>query len=237
MGLRVAQADVMLEYFAEAVGQARGPLTLEWCQAVALCASCTQRGEQCKFEEPMLGCSVTLSWRATCIAAEQEWDCEWVAMQLEEGRRGRVSGRGSRVEGGVGVGRPPMKIGPPWGGRREGAPTTRDKGKRRASPLPETGPSKRARGELALAGPSGPTVYFPTSGTLVELSTGGSWSIVKAFLQRWAEELERLLATRGEEVHRVGKERDGLWRELDEARKEQDLVHRDKDIAVGTAME
>ncbi|KAG5730209.1 hypothetical protein E4T56_gene11669 [Termitomyces sp. T112] len=49
------QADVMPEYFAEATGQARGPPTLEWCQAVAPCASCTQWDEQCEFEEPMPG--------------------------------------------------------------------------------------------------------------------------------------------------------------------------------------
>ncbi|KAG5724408.1 hypothetical protein E4T56_gene15981 [Termitomyces sp. T112] len=254
MGLRVVQADVTLEYFAEAAEQARGPLTLEWCQAVALCASCTRRGEQCKFEEPVLGvrwdmsvclpcclrhkkCSVTLSWRAACIAAEQGWDHEWVAVQLEEGQRGRVSGRGSGVEGAVGVGWPPMKIGPPWGGRREGAPATRNKGKWRASSLLEVGPSKRAQGEPAMAGPPGPTVYSPTSGALVEQSAGGSWSITKAILQRQAEELERLLATCREEVRRVGEERDGFWRELDEAWKEWDLARRDKDIAVGTATE
>ncbi|KAG5719363.1 hypothetical protein E4T56_gene13490 [Termitomyces sp. T112] len=236
-GLRVAQADVMLEYFAEAVGRARGPPTLEWCQAVAPCASCTQWGEQCEFEELVPGCSVTLSWRAACIVAEQGWDCKWVAMQLEEGQRGRVSGRGSRVEGGVGAGWPPIKIGPPQGGRRKGAPVMHDKGKWRASPLLEVGPSKQAWGEPALAGPPSPTVYSPTSRTLVEPSAGGLWSIVEAFLRRWVEEYERLLATCREEVYRVEEERDEFWRELDEARKEQDLARRDKDIAVGTATE
>ncbi|KAG5335133.1 hypothetical protein C0989_002328 [Termitomyces sp. Mn162] len=182
-------------------------------------------------------CSVTLSWCAACIAAEQGWDCEWVAMQLEEGRRGRVSGRGSRVEGGVGAGWPPIKIGPPQGRQREGAPAMHNKGKWRVSPLPEAGPSKRAWGEPAMAGPPGPTVYSLTSGALVEQSAGESWSIAEALLQRWAEELERLLATCGEEICRVGEERDGFWRELDEAQKERDLVRRDKDIAVGTTTE
>ncbi|KAG5349950.1 hypothetical protein C0989_001078 [Termitomyces sp. Mn162] len=253
-GSRVTQADVTPEYFAEAVGQARGPLTLKWCQVVAPCVSCTRQGEQCKFEEPVLGvrrdtsvclpcrsqherCSVTLSWRATCIAAEQGWDREWVAMQLEEGQRGRVSGRGSGVEGGVGAGWPLMKIGPLQGGWREGAPTMHDKGKWRVSPSPEAGPSKQAQGEPAMAGPPGPTVYFLTSGALVEQSAGGLWSVAEPFLQCWAEELERLLATCGEEVCRVGEERDGLRRELDKAWKEWDLTCRDKDIAVGTAME
>ncbi|KAG5351245.1 hypothetical protein C0989_007280 [Termitomyces sp. Mn162] len=40
-----------------------------------------------------------------------------------------------------------MKVGPPWGGRREGAPSMQEKGKRRASPLPKAGPSKWAQGE------------------------------------------------------------------------------------------
>ncbi|KAG5332548.1 hypothetical protein C0989_006916 [Termitomyces sp. Mn162] len=130
-----------------------------------------------------------------------------------------------------------MKIGPPQGGWREGAPTTRDKGKWKASPSLEVGPSKWAWEEPAMVGPLGPTVYSPTSGALVEQSVGESWSIAKAFLWRRVEELERLLATCGEEVHRVGEERDGFWRELDEAQKEQDLVHRDKDITMGTAIE
>ncbi|KNZ73427.1 hypothetical protein J132_03949 [Termitomyces sp. J132] len=130
-----------------------------------------------------------------------------------------------------------MKIGPPRGGQREGAPATCNKGKWRASPSPEVGPSKWAWGEPALVGPPGPTVYSPTSGTLVEPSVGGSWSIVKAFLQRQAEELESLLATCGEEVRRVGEERDGFWRKLDEAWKERDLACRDKDIAMGTTTE
>ncbi|KAG5332382.1 hypothetical protein C0989_007107 [Termitomyces sp. Mn162] len=151
-------------------------------------------------------------------------------MQLEEGQRGRVSGRGSGVEGGVGAGRPPMKIGPPWGGQREGAPATHNKGKWMASPSLEVGPSKQAWGEPAMAGPPGPTVYSLTSGALVEQSAGESWSIAEALLRCQAEELERLLATCGEE-------RDGLWRELDKAQKEWDLAHRDKEIAVGTTTE
>ncbi|KNZ79435.1 hypothetical protein J132_09970 [Termitomyces sp. J132] len=158
-----------------------------------------------------------------------------------------------------------MKIGPLWGGWREEAPTMHNKGKWRVSPLPEAGPSKRAWGEPAMVGPPSPIVYFPTSGALVEQSVGGSWLIAKAILQHQAEELERLLATCGEEVCRVEEKRDGFWRKLDKARreldkarreldkarrkldkaqreldkaqKEQDLACRDKDIAVGTATE
>ncbi|KAG5332139.1 hypothetical protein C0989_007152 [Termitomyces sp. Mn162] len=130
-----------------------------------------------------------------------------------------------------------MKVGPPQGGQREGAPATCNKGKQRASPSPEAGPSKQAQGEPAMAGPLGPTVYSPTSGALVEQSAGGSWLVAKAFLWRQAEELERLLATHEEEVRRVGEERDGLQRKLDEAQKEWDLARRDKGITVGTTTE
>ncbi|KAG5727964.1 hypothetical protein E4T56_gene19433 [Termitomyces sp. T112] len=50
-GSRVVQVEVTPEQFAEAVGRARGPPTLEWCQAAAPCASCTRQGEQCEFEK------------------------------------------------------------------------------------------------------------------------------------------------------------------------------------------
>ncbi|KAG5328286.1 hypothetical protein C0989_010608, partial [Termitomyces sp. Mn162] len=149
------------------------------------CASCTQRGEQCEFEEPASGvrrdtsvclpcrlrhekCSVTLSWQAVCVAAEQGWDQGWVAAQLEEGQKGRVSGRGSGAGEGERVSAPIMKVGPPRGGRKEGAPSRQEKGKRRASPSPEAGPSKRARGEQVMGGPPGSAVYSPTSGAPVE---------------------------------------------------------------------
>ncbi|KAG5333220.1 hypothetical protein C0989_006066 [Termitomyces sp. Mn162] len=75
-----------------------------------------------------------------------------------------------------------------------------------------------------MAGPPSPTVYSSTSGALVDQSAGESWSIAEALLQRWAEELERLLATCGDEICRVGEERDGFWRELDKAQKERDLA-------------
>ncbi|KAG5329342.1 hypothetical protein C0989_009651, partial [Termitomyces sp. Mn162] len=216
-GSRVVQAEVTPEQFAEAVGWARGPPTLEWCQAAAPCASCTRRGEQCEFEEPASGvwrdtlvclpcrsqhekCSVTLSWQAICVAAEQGWDQGWVAAQLEEGRKGRVSGRGSGAGEGERVSAPVMKVGPPRGGRKEGAPSRQEKGKRRASPSPEAGPSKRARGEQVMGGPPGSAVYSPTSGAPVEQSADRSWSVAEAYLQRRVESLERLLVIREEEI-------------------------------------
>ncbi|KAG5724040.1 hypothetical protein E4T56_gene4505 [Termitomyces sp. T112] len=157
--------------------------------------------------------------------------------KLEGGWRGRVSRRGSGVERGVGAEWPPIKVGPPQGGWREGASVTCDKGKWRASLSPEVGPSKQAWGELAMVGPLDPMVYFLTSEALVEQSAEGLWLVAKAFPWHQMEELERLLATCGEEVCRVGEERDGLQRELDRAQKKWDLTLRNKGIAVGTAME
>ncbi|KAG5338288.1 hypothetical protein C0989_007710 [Termitomyces sp. Mn162] len=168
--------------------------------------------------------------------AEQGWDQEWVVVQLEEGWRGRVLGWGSGVEKGGSMGQPTMKVGPPWGGQREGAPAACNKGKQRVSPLPEAGPSKRAQEEQLMVGLLGLTVYSPTSGALVEQPMGGSWLATEAFLQHWMEGLEWLLAI-CKEAQRIGEERDRVQREWDEARKERDVVWRDKDIAVGTAME
>ncbi|KAG5724188.1 hypothetical protein E4T56_gene15291, partial [Termitomyces sp. T112] len=216
-GLRVVQAEVTPEQFAEAVGRARGPPTLEWW-------------EQCEFEEPASGvrrdtsvclpcrlrhkkCSVTLSWRAVCVAAEQGWDQGWVAAQLEEGWKGRVSGRGSGAGEGERVSASVMKVGPPRGGRKEGAPSRQEKGKRRASPSPEAGPSKRARGEQVMGGPPGSAVYSPTSGVPVEQSADGSWSVAEAYLRRRVEGLERLLVAREGEIQGVREERDGARRE------------------------
>ncbi|KAG5718352.1 hypothetical protein E4T56_gene8354, partial [Termitomyces sp. T112] len=230
--------EVTPEQFAEAVGRARGPPTLEWCQAAAPCASCTRRGEQCEFEEPALGkCSVTLSWRAVCIAAEQGWDQGWVAAQLEEGRKGRVLGRGSGAGEGERVSTPVMKVGPPWGGQREGAPSMQEKEKRRASPSPEAGPSKWARGEQVMGGPPGSAVYSPTSRAPVEQFADRSWSVVEAYLRRRVEGLEQLLVAHEEEIQGVWEERDGAQRELDGVQRERDLARKDKDIAVGTAAE
>ncbi|KAG5348672.1 hypothetical protein C0989_009030 [Termitomyces sp. Mn162] len=192
-GSRVVQAEVMPEQFAKVVGRARGPPTLEWCQAAA----------------PHEKCSVTLSWRAICIAAEQGWDRGWVAAQLEEGRKGRVSGRGSGAGEGERVSVPVMKVGPPRGGQREGAPSTQGKGKWRASPSPEAGPSKRAWGEQVMGGPPGSVVYSPTSGAPVEPSADRSWSVAEAYLRRQVEGLERLLVACKEEIQGVQEERDG----------------------------
>ncbi|KAG5349719.1 hypothetical protein C0989_002185 [Termitomyces sp. Mn162] len=118
--------------------------------------------------------SVTLSWHAACIAAEQEWDCKWVVVQLEEGQRGRVEGWGSRVEREVGMGQPPIKVGPLWGGQRERVPAACDKSKWRASSSPEVEPSKWAWREQVMAGSLDPMVYFLISGALVKQSAGGS---------------------------------------------------------------
>ncbi|KAG5728568.1 hypothetical protein E4T56_gene19591 [Termitomyces sp. T112] len=201
-GSRVVQAEVTPEQFAEAVGRARGPPTFKWCQAAAPCASCTRQGEQCEFEVPASGVQQDTS---VCLPCSQ----------LEEGQKGRVSGRGSRAGEGERVSAPAMKVGPPWGGRREGAPSTQEKGKRKASPSPEAGPSKRAWGEQVMGGPPGSAVYSPTSRAPVEQSADRSWLVAEAFLQHWVESLEWLLVACKEEVQGVQEERDRARQELD----------------------
>ncbi|KAG5729124.1 hypothetical protein E4T56_gene3201 [Termitomyces sp. T112] len=234
-GSRVVQVEVMPEQFAEAVGQARGPPTLEWCQAVALCASCTRRGEQCEFEEPALGVQRDTSVCLPCHSRHKK--CSVTLTQLEEGWKGRVLGRGSGAGEGEWVSVPAMKVGPPRGGRREGAPSMQEKGKWRASPLPEAGPSKWAWGEQVMGGPPGSAVYSPTSRAPIEQSTDRSWSVVEAYLRRRVESLERLLVAHKEEIQGVREERDGAQRELDGVRRDRDLARKDKDVAIGTAAE
>ncbi|KAG5331593.1 hypothetical protein C0989_007858, partial [Termitomyces sp. Mn162] len=128
-------------------------------------------------------------------------------------------------------------VGPPQGGQREGAPSTQEKGKRRASPSPEVGPSKRAQGKQVMGGPPGSAVYSPTSGAPIEQFADGSWSVAEAYLWRRVEGLERLLVACEEEIQGVREERDGARWELDGVRREWDLAWKDKDVAVGTATE
>ncbi|KAG5723571.1 hypothetical protein E4T56_gene18121 [Termitomyces sp. T112] len=197
-GSRVVQAEVMPEQFAEAVGRVRGPPTLEWCQAAAPCASCTQQGEQCEFEEPASGVQQDTSVCLPCRSRHEK--CSITLTQLEEGWKGRVSGRSSGAGEGEQVSTPVMKVGPLRGGRREGAPSTQEKGKRRASPSLEAGPSKQARGEQVMGGPPGSVVYSPTSRAPIEQSADRSWSVVEAYLRRQVEGLEQLLVAREEEI-------------------------------------
>ncbi|KAG5348673.1 hypothetical protein C0989_009028, partial [Termitomyces sp. Mn162] len=128
-------------------------------------------------------------------------------------------------------------VGPPRGGRREGAPSTQEKGKWRASPSPEAGPSKQVRGEQVMGGPPGSAVYSPTSGAPVEQSADRSWSVAEAYLRRQVEGLEWLLVAGEEEIQGVWEERDGARWELDGVWRERDLAWKDKDVAVGTAAE
>ncbi|KAG5729768.1 hypothetical protein E4T56_gene909 [Termitomyces sp. T112] len=223
-GLRVVQAEVTPEQFAEVVGRARGPPTFEWCQAAAPCASCTRQGAQREFEVPASGVGQDTS---VCLPCSQ----------LKEGRKGRVLGRGSGAGEWEQVSTPAMKVGPLQGGRREGAPSTQEKGKWRVSPSPEVGPSKWARGEQAMGGPPGSAVYSPTSRAPIEQSMDRSWSVVEAFLRRRVESLEWLLVACEEEVQGVWEERDGARQELDGVRRERDLAQKDKDIAMRTAVE
>ncbi|KAG5329849.1 hypothetical protein C0989_009253 [Termitomyces sp. Mn162] len=130
-----------------------------------------------------------------------------------------------------------MKVGPPRGGRKEGAPSRQEKGKQRVSPSPEAGPSKRAWGKQAMGGPPGSMVYSPMSGAPVEQSADRSWSVAEAYLRCRVESLERLLVAHEEEIQGVQEERDRAQRELDRVRREWDLARKDKDIAVRTATE
>ncbi|KAG5348773.1 hypothetical protein C0989_008330, partial [Termitomyces sp. Mn162] len=128
-------------------------------------------------------------------------------------------------------------VGPPRGGRKEGAPSRQEKGKWRASPSPKVGPSKRARGEQVMGGPPGSAVYSPMSGAPVEQSADRLWSVAEAYLRRRVEGLERLLVACEEEIQGVREERDGARWELDGVQRERDLAQKDKDVAVGTAAE
>ncbi|KNZ73586.1 hypothetical protein J132_01395 [Termitomyces sp. J132] len=130
-----------------------------------------------------------------------------------------------------------MKVGPLRGGRREGAPSMQEKGKQRASPSPEAGPSKQAQGEQVMGGPPGSAVYSPMSRAPIEQSADRLWSVAEAYLRHWVEGLERLLVVCKEEIQGVREERDGARRELDRVRRERDLAQKNKDIAVGTATE
>ncbi|KNZ82178.1 hypothetical protein J132_06746 [Termitomyces sp. J132] len=130
-----------------------------------------------------------------------------------------------------------MKVGPLRGGWREGAPSMQEKGKRRASPSSEVGPSKWVQGEQVMGGPPGSAVYSPTSGAPIEQSVDRSWLVAEAYLRRRVESLERLLVAREEEIQGVREERDGARRELDGVQKERDLAWKDKDVAIGTAAE
>ncbi|KNZ77111.1 hypothetical protein J132_06905 [Termitomyces sp. J132] len=82
------------------------------------------------------------------------------------------------------------------------------------------------------------------SGAPIEQSTDRSWSVAEAYLRRRVEGLERLLVTCEEEIQGVWeerdgaqRERDGAQRELDGVQREWDLAWKDKDVAVGTAVE
>ncbi|KAG5735332.1 hypothetical protein E4T56_gene11038 [Termitomyces sp. T112] len=227
-GLRVVQVEVMPEQFAEAVGRARGPPTLKWCQAAARVRLVPNEGSSVSLRNLHQGYGGT---------PEQGWDQGWVAVQLEEGWKGRVSGRGSGAGEGEQVSVPVMKVGPPRGGRREGAPSMQEKGKQRASPSPEAGPSKWARGKQVMEGPPGSMVYSPMSGAPVEQSADSSWSVAEAYLRRRVEGLERLLVACEEEIQGVREERDRARRELDRVRRERDLAQKDKNVAIGTAAE
>ncbi|KAG5348781.1 hypothetical protein C0989_008269, partial [Termitomyces sp. Mn162] len=85
----------------------------------------------------------------------QGWDKDWVWSQLGKVRKTWVSGEVS-MEQSAG------QVGPPWGGRREGASLAADCGKQRASPPSGVGPSKRPQEYEPMAGRPGFHVHSPT---------------------------------------------------------------------------
>ncbi|KAG5348918.1 hypothetical protein C0989_007160, partial [Termitomyces sp. Mn162] len=226
---QIPQAEVMVEEFARALAWARGPPTLEWCQNKAPCVFCAWQGEACIFDVPSMGlqhdtsicllccashekCSILLEWQAACIAAEQGWDKNWVRSQLGEVWKTWVLGEES-------TGRSVEQVGPPWGGQREGASSVADRGKRRASPPLEVGPSMRPWGHEPMAGPSRFHVYSPTLGVPLGQASSSPEplpSITEVFLCKQVEVLMAAL---------TAWERELLW-----VREDQDTVQAEKEV-------
>ncbi|KAG6895069.1 hypothetical protein C0993_010210 [Termitomyces sp. T159_Od127] len=170
---RVAQADVTPAQFAWAVGRPQGPPTLAWCR---------QHG----------ACSAPAAERsASCVAAKQGWALEWVQGQIEGQSRSRAAMAAGR-EGGARPGEAEAEESPSGSGEESSTseeekeaeaeaeaapapvvhvgllcgkqrPSAVARGKRRASPLPEAGLSKRPCGDAAMAGPLGLHFFSPTT--------------------------------------------------------------------------
>ncbi|KAG5332711.1 hypothetical protein C0989_006581 [Termitomyces sp. Mn162] len=220
------QAEVIVEEFARALAWARSPPMLEWCQNKAPCVLCMQRGKACVFDAPSMGsqhdtsvclpccvshkkCSILLEWQAACVAAEQEWDKDWVWSQLGKAQKTQISGE-------VSVGQSAGQVGPPQGGQREGASSAADHGKQRASPPLGVGPSKRPQGYKPMAGPPGSHVHFSTpdaalgwASTSLELLP----LIMKVFLHKQVEVLMAALTAQEGEFQQAREDQDVAWAE------------------------
>ncbi|KAG5337028.1 hypothetical protein C0989_011116 [Termitomyces sp. Mn162] len=195
---------------------------LEWCQNKALCVLCARQGEACMFDAPSVSsqhdtsvclpchvshekCSILLEWQAACIAAEQEWDKDWVRSQLGKAWKTQVSGEGSAGQ-----------VGPPRGGRRDGAPSAVDCGKWRASLPLGAGPSKRLQGHEPMVGPLEFHIYSPTPDTALERASSSPEPpplITEVFLCKWVEVLMAALTAWEGELRRVREDQDAAWAE------------------------
>ncbi|KAG5349593.1 hypothetical protein C0989_002891 [Termitomyces sp. Mn162] len=233
---QVPQVEVIAEVFARALEQAQGPPTLEWCLDQA-------PGKVCKFDEPSAGshqdtsvclpcytrhekCLISLDWQAAWIAMEQEWEEEWVWGQLGKVQKARVLEKESteQLAG---------KVGPPQSGQRERVLVAVDKGKRRASLLPEVGPNKRPWGHELMVEPPGPHIYSPTLGAPLEQASSSpepTPSITEVFLRQQVEALMVALMAWEGKLKRAGED-------CDVAQREQDMLQWKWDTAMQVAME
>ncbi|KAG5717386.1 hypothetical protein E4T56_gene7255 [Termitomyces sp. T112] len=115
----ISHAGVTLERFAEVVEQVQVPQPLSSAKQ-RLCVPSVLNAES----SVSLRCWCKVPTGTSCIAMEEAWDQDWVMMQLGKGWRAGASGQEPRLEGGGSVRQPAGKVGPAWGGQREGAPGT-----------------------------------------------------------------------------------------------------------------
>ncbi|KAG6863661.1 hypothetical protein C0993_010697 [Termitomyces sp. T159_Od127] len=191
-------------------------------------------------------CSISRLWRASCVAAEQGWSLDWVREQMEGCSRSRAAMAAAR-EGGLRPGEVKeegqsgdkeessksereepgpsavIRVGPPCGKRR---PSEAAQGKRRASPPPEVGPSKRPRGNASMVGPPGIHIFLPTSARPQPAPH---------------ETMEQSLLASTVELHRQLQEAYAQSRrqrdELATTAMDQDRARRDRDVALAAVRE
>ncbi|KAG5330755.1 hypothetical protein C0989_008800 [Termitomyces sp. Mn162] len=115
------------------------------------------------------------------------------------------------------------------GGRGKGASSAVIRGKRRASPPPRAGPSKRLRGRESLVGPLESLLFSPTPGIPLERSSSPPMPIpliTEVFLRKQVEALTTLLAVWEGELRRAREDRDVVRMEKESMEQERNtLVH------------
>ncbi|KAG6863843.1 hypothetical protein C0993_010167 [Termitomyces sp. T159_Od127] len=200
------------------------------CRDSSICLSCWSKHKRCL---------VLWLWWASCVAAEQEWAVEWVQGQMEgwsmsravmaasreggsrpreaeaeEGPSGseEESSKSKQEEPGLST---VIRVGPLHGKQR---PSEVARGKWRASPPPEAGPSKRLWGNASMAGPPGIHVFLPTSArpqaashetmeqSLLASTMELRWQLQEVYVQSRRQQDE--LATMAMDQNRVWWDRD-----------------------------